>query len=235
MAFLSTPIPSAPFGETPASAGALASDPATWDTTLPQLRQFIRQQFGRDLPLAVSELNTNSGRIVPPASLAAVWWADTLGRLMSNQVEYAAYFSTEGVDIPYPLFTRRGLQETAMLRATQLVARLQQNFVPLQAALGSSVSTYVTQDQGHKTVGVLVINKTARGQRISVQNTGLLPFGPWQNAALTLPAYGMAVLNLRQGGGDEAFSFSNSEEAQQLAPGIRHLTCGSNAGATLAC
>ncbi len=223
-----------PFGATREDASALLNNPGAWDSILPSLRQYIRQQFAEDLPIAVTEINTNPGQIVPSQALAADWWADTLGKLMSNQVEYAAFFSTEGVDTPYPLFTRQNLQATAMLRAMQLFAHLQQNSVPLQVE-GSQVSMYVTQDQEHATVSALFINKTGAKQRVRVESAGFLPLGPWQQAALTIPGYGMAVLTLQRGGGDEAFSFSNRENAQQVAPGLQHLACASDAGAALTC
>lgn len=223
-----------PFGDTQVNTDTLLSDPAQWDTILPSLHQFIRQQFGKDLPIAITEINTNTGKIVPPQNLAATWWADTLGKLMSNQVEYVAFFSTEGVDSPYPLFIQQGLQETAMLRAMQLFAQLQPDLVPIHGEQGP-VSMYATQDQQHATVSVLFINKIGESQQVSVQSDGFLPFGPWQHADLTIPAYGMAVLTLHRGSSNEAYSFSNSGSLQQIAPDIQHLICGRNAGGTAEC
>jgi hypothetical protein len=223
-----------PFGDKQESASALLNNPSQWNTLLPPLRQFIRQQVGEDLPIAITEINTNPGKIVPSQELAAAWWADTLGMLMSNQVEYVAFFSTEGVDTPYPLFTRKGLQETAMLHAMQLFTRLQQNFVPLQGAQ-DLVSMYATQNQGDTTVSLLFINKTDQSQHVSVSTESFLPFGPWQHAGLTIPWYGMTVLTLHRDGSDEAFSFSNQENTQQIAPDLQHLVCGSNTGSALVC
>ena len=223
-----------PFGETQVKANTLLNNPAQWDTLLPSLHQFIRQQFGGDLPVAITEINTNSGKIVPPQNLAATWWADTLGKFMSNQVQYVTFFSTEGVDIPYPLFTKQGLQETAMLRTMQLYAQLQPNLVPIQGEQGP-ISMYATQDKQHATVSILFINKTDENQQVSVHSDGFLPFSSWKHADLNITAYGMAVLTLHKGGSDEAFSFSESGSSQQITPAIQHLTCGSNAGSTIVC
>ncbi|HXX78265.1 MAG TPA: glycoside hydrolase family 44 protein, partial [Ktedonobacteraceae bacterium] len=118
-----------PFGFSQVNSGALLQNPEQWDSILPSLHQFIRQQFGEDLPIAITEINTNAGKFVPPQNLAAIWWADTLGKLMANQVQYVTFFSTEGVDSPYPLFLKQGLQETAMLRTMQLFSQLQPDFV----------------------------------------------------------------------------------------------------------
>ena len=223
-----------PFGDTQENASALLNNPTQWNTLLPPLRQFIRQQFGEDLPIGITEINTNSGKVIPSQELAAVWWADTLGMLMSNQVEYVAFFSTEGVHTPYPLFTQKGLSETAMLRAMQLFARLQQNFVPVEGAQGP-VSMYATQDQGHAIVSVLFINKADEIQHVTVSGDSVIPFGQWQHADLTLPPYGMIMLTLHHGGSDEAFSFSNQENTQQIAPDIQHLLCGNNTDSMLVC
>ena len=223
-----------PFGDTQVKASTLMQNPEQWDTILPSLHQFIRQQFGEDLPIAITEINTNPGKIVPPQNLAATWWADTLGKLMSNQVQYVAFFSTEGVDSPYPLFLKQGLQETAMLRTMQLFAQLQQDFVPMQGE-HSQVDMYATQDPRHATVSVLFINKTNNSQNVNVQSDSFLPFSPWQHANLTIPANGIVVLTLHRGGSDEAFSFSTSGNSQQVTPAIQNVTCGTNTASTGIC
>ncbi|HXZ04192.1 MAG TPA: glycoside hydrolase family 44 protein [Ktedonobacteraceae bacterium] len=223
-----------PFGFSQVNSGALLQNPEQWDSILPSLHQFIRQQFGEDLPIAITEINTNAGKFVPPQNLAAIWWADTLGKLMANQVQYVTFFSTEGVDSPYPLFLKQGLQETAMLRTMQLFSQLQPDFVPIQGANGQ-VSMYATEDQQHATVSVLFINKTGASQKVSVKSSSFLPVGPWQQANLTIPAYGMVMVTLHKGGGDEALSFSSNGNAQQAAPAIQHLVCGNNQGSTNIC
>jgi hypothetical protein len=223
-----------PFGDIQVNANTLLQNPAQWNTNLPPLRQFIRQQFGEDLPIAITEININSGKTVSSQNLAAIWWADTLGKLMINQVPYVAFFSTEGVNAPYPLFLQQGLQETAMLRTMQLFSQLQPGFVPIQGEY-STVSMYATQDQRHENVSMLLINKTDASQKVNVQSSSFLPFSPWQHANLTISAYSMVVLTLHRGGSDEAFSFSASGNAQQATPAIQHLTCGNNAGSINLC
>jgi Glycoside hydrolase family 44 len=223
-----------PLDDAQKDAAQLLNEPDQWDSSLPSLRQFIRQQFGEDLPLAITEINTNPGKSVPPPDVAATWWADTLGKLMSNQVEYVSFFSTEGVNTPYPLFTRQGLQETAMLRTMQLFAQLQNNFVPIQAQQGP-LSFYATQNEGHTLVSLLFINKTDQSQQIDVHTDSVLPFGPWHGTKLNIPGHGMMVLTLHRGGSNEAYSFSNREDVQQGVPVVQHLVCGGNTGGTSEC
>ncbi len=223
-----------PFGDTQVNANTLLQNPAQLNTILPPLRQLIRQQFGEDLPIAITEINTNAGKVIPPQNLAAIWWADTLGELMSNQVQYVAFFSTEGVNSPYPLFLQRGLQETEMLRTMQMFTHLQPDLVPIQGEHGP-VSMYATEDQKHVTVSLLFINKTDASQKVSVQSSGFLPLNSWQQANLTIPGYSMVVVTLHRGGTNEAFSFSASGSSQQIAPTIQHVVCGNNAGSTTIC
>jgi hypothetical protein len=121
-----------------------------------------------------------------------------------------------------------------MLRAMQLFAHLQQNVVPFQGE-HDPVGVYVTQDQQHATVSLLLINKSAESQQVGVQADSFLPFGSWQRAHLTLPAYGMSVLTLHHNKSNEAYSFNNTENAQQAVPDIEHLLCTSNRDSILVC
>ncbi len=220
-----------PFGPTGENANALLNNPAQWDSALPTLRQFIVNQFGTDLPIAITEINTNSGKGIPAQNLAAAWWAETLGELMSNQVQYVTFFSTEGVNAPYPLFTTPNLNETALLRVMQLFAQLQNNLVPLQGQNGP-VSIYATQDGAHNTVSLFLVNKTATDQQVSIHADSILPLTSWHSANVNLHSYDLMVLTLHRNGSNEALSFSNSQSTQQNAPALQHLQCGDNTNGT---
>jgi hypothetical protein len=63
---------------------------------MPTLRQLIRQDLGRDAPIAVTEINSNPTTNMPTPGIAALWWADTLSTLMEQEIEYVAFFSVEG-------------------------------------------------------------------------------------------------------------------------------------------
>ena len=223
-----------PFSNTEQNANTVLGNPQQWDTLVPALRQMIQQTTGEDLPIAITEINTTPGQGGPPANLSALWWAETLGKLMSNQVNYVAFFSTEGVDSPLPLFLQDGLSQTAMLRTMQLFAKLQSNLVPIQSVPGP-VSIYATQDSGQTTTSLLFLNQTKQSQAIGVHSTSMLPFNAWQSAQLTLPAYGMVVLVLHHGGSPEAFVFNNQTDGQQAASTLQHIVCGNQADSALVC
>jgi len=223
-----------PFGNKSTTTATLLQDPDRWDTSLLALRQLIRQKFARDIPLAITEINTNSDNSVPSPRLAATWWANTLGKLISNQVEYVAFFSTEGVDLPHPLFTQKGLKETTMLRSTQLFVQLQDNMVPVQGRQGA-VGFYATQDNQHRLISLLFVNNSADRQQVNIRANSLLPFSAWHNSAFTINSYEMVVLTLHRDGNNEAFRFENTESAQQILPDIQHIACESSKNSTFTC
>lgn len=234
-----------PFKDGQQDAPALLNNPAQWDTLVPDMRQLIRQTFGQDLPIAITEINTNSGTVPPPQNLSALWWAETLGDLMNNRVEYVAFFSAEGVDSPTPLFLQKGLTETAMLRVMQLATHLQSNLVPIQGLQGA-VSVYATQDDSHATTSLFFVNQTSGSQHITVQAESIVPWSswqgtrltlqghsvdilksPWQAANLTLQGESMAVLTLHRNGSDDVFYFNDTDNGQQIVPELQHIVCNS--------
>lgn len=75
----------------------LRQNSAEWDTLIPALRQLVIDKTGRDLPLAVTEINSNWSRVTggeatPDSFYNAIWWGDVLGRLIKNEVDYVAHF-----------------------------------------------------------------------------------------------------------------------------------------------
>jgi hypothetical protein len=131
---------------------------------------------------------------------------------MSQQAEFVAFFSAEGVDTPYPLFSSHGLQATSMLRTMQLFALLQQNFVPVQISL-EPVGVYATQDTTHQTVSLLFVNKSGSTQQISINpESGILPFSPWHSLDVTLQGYSVVVVTLHRNGGAVSDGFITSND-----------------------
>jgi hypothetical protein len=87
-----------PFGPELPTPAALLANAAEWDTLIPALRAAVRQAAGRDLPVAVTEVNADytnvAGRPTSPDSLlGGLWWADVQGRLLAQQVEMVAHFA----------------------------------------------------------------------------------------------------------------------------------------------
>lgn len=69
-----------------------------WDAIIPHLRQVIQEEAGRDLPVSVMEVNSNwsntlGGEATPDSFYNAIWWADSLGRMIQQDVEMVAQFA----------------------------------------------------------------------------------------------------------------------------------------------
>ncbi len=73
-----------------------------WDTIIPNWRQIIFDTTGREYPIAVTEVNSNSslscgGEASLDSFYNALWFADVLGRMIDNQVDIAASWDMQGV------------------------------------------------------------------------------------------------------------------------------------------
>ena len=205
----------------------LMSSPEEWNYLLPSLRQLVRQTLGRDVPIAVTEINTNPNTQVPTRGRAALWWADTLGSLMDQQVEYVAFFSAEGVEPPYPLFTADAShQPTAMFRVMQLFTHLQHNLVPLQIQ-HDPVSVYATQDNTSHAVSLLFINKSGANQfaEVSAQNQ-VFGTSSWHTQDISIAAYSIVLVTLHRGGGAEAYSFNVPATDDAAINPLKQIVCG---------
>jgi hypothetical protein len=124
---------------------------AEWDLIIPYLRGLIIEITGRDIPIAVTEINSHwsnaiGGEATPDSFYNAIWWADVLGRLIFNQVEIVNYFSLQSnASIGgYGLFTR------SIPRPTYYVYKMYQQFGQLLVFSGcqdAQVGVYAAFDQ----------------------------------------------------------------------------------------
>lgn len=214
---------------------AFLSSAGEWNYLLPGLHQLIAQNLERDVPIALTAINTNlPQQPAPSRGLAALWWADTLGTLMNQQVSYVAFSSASGGGTPYSLFAA-GQQPTPMFRVMELFSHMQHNLVPL-AAQGDPVSVYATQDDSHSTVSLLFINKSPTTQfaQISAQNS-LFTSIPWSSLDVSLKGYGMVVVTLHRNGtgSDEAYSFIAPAANDARTGLVVHTICGNKTAALL--
>jgi hypothetical protein len=78
-----------PFGTDNATIPALRASAREWDATFAYLRALIHTETGRDLPIAVTEINSHwteavQGEATPDSHYNAIWLADVLGRMIRN-------------------------------------------------------------------------------------------------------------------------------------------------------
>jgi hypothetical protein len=216
------------FNDAQQDPSLLLSSSDEWNYLLGPLRNLIQSDFGRNIPIAVTEINTNPTTRVPSPGLASLWWADTLGELMNQQVAYVAFFSASGVALPYPLFTQNGLQETAMGRVMELFAHLQHNLVPLSIQ-HDPISVYATQDNTHQMVSLLFINKSAATQAAQIDPANQVAgVSPWPSQSVTLAPYSIVVVTLHRNGGAEAYNFVEPTTNTATIDLVNHTICGNN-------
>lgn len=90
-----------PFGNFDPFINELLKSSQEWDCIIPNLRQLIQATTGRDIPIAVTEVNSNwSNRsreeTTPDTLLNAIWWADSLGRMIEQHVAIVNQFAVDG-------------------------------------------------------------------------------------------------------------------------------------------
>jgi hypothetical protein len=85
----------------PPSIADLRANPPEWDSIIPALKAVVRTQLGRDLPVAVTELNSSwadnlDGEATMDSHYNAIWFGDVLGRLIRQKVAIVAQFALGG-------------------------------------------------------------------------------------------------------------------------------------------
>lgn len=221
--------------------GILLSSSNEWNYLLPSLREEIKRDLGREAPIALTEVNVtnqykNANYYERSPGYAALWWADTLGTLMNQQVGYVSFFSAT-INNPYPLFAPDG-SVTAMGRVMELFSNLQSNLVPLSIQR-DPISVYATQNNKRDTVSLLFVNKSSSNQLAQINaSTILAQAGPWKSLNVKLAAYGMVVLTMHRGGGAEAYSFIPPTKGTGTVAPLTSTVCGAKndpVNATIPC
>ncbi|HEU5227153.1 MAG TPA: hypothetical protein VFU49_05020, partial [Ktedonobacteraceae bacterium] len=209
------------FDNAQVAPGILLSSSNEWGSLLTPLRELIKRDFGRDLPISLSEVNTNPGDLVPTRGLAALWWANTLGGLMNQQIEQVAFFSASGVEKPYPLFTNDGLHMTAMAWVMQLFSHLQHNLVPLSIP-NEPVSVYATCDDTAQTISFLFINTSPLAQEAQIRPAA---FSAWHYQAIRLAPYSIIITTMHRESGAESYRFITTSGDAVAATPVTYTRC----------
>jgi len=76
---------------------------AEFDATIPDLRAMIRETTGRDIPIGLTEVNSDSnksidGEATPDSPFAAVWLADVIGRFIRHGEPVVAQYAFQTRD-----------------------------------------------------------------------------------------------------------------------------------------
>jgi hypothetical protein len=114
VAFHRYPFPSRP-NDPPPAADDLRAASEEWDVVIPYVRALVREHTGKDLPIGVTEANsswafTSGGETTLDSHLNAIWWGDSLGRMirqgayMVNQFAIIGDFGLMDKYEPYPIY-----------------------------------------------------------------------------------------------------------------------------------
>lgn len=159
----------------PAKIIDLEENSMEWDQIIPNLRELIRKETGRDLPIAVTEFNSHwdsafRGEATPDSHYSAIWLADVLGRLIKQDVEIVAQFALQSASDNggWGLFSR------VEPRPSYYVYRMYQQFgnQRVYAASGiEGVSIYAAENNGGR-LSILIINLNSEEQLVPLEWTG---------------------------------------------------------------
>ena len=166
-----------------------------WDNIIPNLRKIAREITGKDLPVGVTEFNSNyassaGGETSPNSFNNAIWLADILGRMIRQRPEMLAYWMLKNNSGGH------GLMDSFNLKPTYYVYQLYKRFGSHLLAANSDeqyVSVFAARTDDDA-VTVILVN---RGPE--VRKTFRLEKGDDYKLA-------------------EAYLFDSSHQAEQITP-----------------
>lgn len=159
---------------------ALRASSAEWDELIPALRELSVRAAGRELPVAVTEVNSNwtgasRGEATPDSHLGAIWWADSLARMIRQRVDIVAHFAIHG-----PRREGWGLVEkykvTPAYHIYPLLSRLGSTLLAADSDDPEVTIVAARRDDGALTLAL--VNRAAAAKQIPLTIAGLQPAGP---------------------------------------------------------
>ncbi len=158
------------------SVDDLRNNTQEWTGMVTYLRDLIKTTTGRDLPIALTEVNSNPTTVLdgvasPDSFYNAIWYADVLGQMVRQNVFMVNQFllanRTGGL----------GLIFNSELRPTYYVFQMYSHFGNEQVYASSGtpdVSIYAAK-RPDGTLTIMVINLSDSEQRVPLQINGLSP------------------------------------------------------------
>ncbi len=171
------PFPQGSGGRAATTDELLASS-KEWDQIIPYLRSLIIETTGEDLPIAVTEVNSHwsnaiGGEATPDSFINALWWADSLGRMITNEVDVVNYFSLQSNNSTggYGLFGR------SAPRPTYYVYKIFQEFgedLIFAGCDNPNLSIYASMDED-ESLSLIIINlgKESASQSLVIEDNNL--------------------------------------------------------------
>jgi hypothetical protein len=167
---------------TPATIPQLRANAAEWDDTVRNLRQAIREETGRDLPVAITEVNSHwthavRGEATPDSFFSALWWGDVLGRLIRQRVDVVTQFLlVSGGESGYGIFAK--YEPRPVYYVYQLYKRFGDGLVYADSGVADLSIYAARRDDGALTL--MVVNLADEEQTAPLHLAGFDPAGKAQ-------------------------------------------------------
>jgi hypothetical protein len=168
-----------------ATVEELVATSAECDQIIPYLRELIVEKTGRNLPIAVTEVNSHwsnavGGEATPDSYMNAIWWADALGRMIKNQVAMVNYFSLQS----NPSTGGYGLLARSEPRPTYFVYQIYQELGETLVFAGCddlNLGIYAATDaEGSLAVVVVNLGSADQSRPVIVEGDGLSLVEVWR-------------------------------------------------------
>lgn len=148
-----------------------------WDRIIPNLRQLIQATTGRDIPIAVTEVNSNwsnrsRAETTPDTLLNAIWWADSLGRMIEQRVAIVNQFALDGQG-GWPLL---GSQEPRPAYYVYLIYREFGNQLLFSSSGIKNVSAFAAK-RPDGVLSLILVNRNTETQQVKVELRNFTPGG----------------------------------------------------------
>jgi hypothetical protein len=166
----------APTSKNPITAETLRQNTLEWGPMVTYLRDMIKQITGRDLPIAFTEVNSDSspvlrGEATPDSFFNAIWYADVLGRLISEHVFMVNLFELATLQGGW------GLIVSSRLRPAYYVFQMYSHFGTEQvfSSSGMGFVTIYAAKRADGSLTLMVINLADYDKHIPLQIKGMTP------------------------------------------------------------
>ena len=171
----------APTDKNPVTVERLRQNTLEWDAMVIYLRDMIHQITGRDIPIAFTEVNSDTSNVSggvasPDTEYNAIWYADVLGRLIQQNVFMVNHwvFALTGMG---GVSGGLGLLYPGQVRPTYYVFQMYNQFGSERVFSSSGVRfvTVYAAKRPDGTLTLMVINLTDNEQQVPLQIQGMQP------------------------------------------------------------
>lgn len=194
----------------------LRNNSEEWDEIIPKIREVIREETGRDIPIGIMEINSNwsdaaGSETTPDSHLNAIWWSDVLARMIQQDVEMVTHFALQSKSSGWAMLAR------TTVRPTYYIYQMYDQLGETKVGSGSDERyvTIVAAERADGALTVLLINRADDpitvpfqiGNETEISVDELWRFDPEQNTtnlgatelngSIDLPGLSLSVLVIK--------------------------------------